>query len=129
MPLYQTEIAQTVIGRAIDVHRALGPGLLESVYRRCLAYEFELRTIRFSAELAVPIVYKGRPLECGYRCDFLVNQELLIEVKAVEQLLPVHSAQILSYLKLMNLRQGLLFNFNVTRLVDGLKSFVLEAPT
>jgi GxxExxY protein len=108
------------------VHRALGPGLLESAYRRCLAYEFSLRRIRFDCEVPLPVVYKGHALDCGYRCDFLVNQELLLEVKAVEQLLPVHSAQVLSYLKLLGLRQGLLINFNVPRLVDGLKSLVRQ---
>ena len=124
MPFYQTEIAQTVIACVIEVHRGLGPGLLESAYRHCLAHEFDLRRIEFGREVALPLVYKGRPLDCGYRCDFLINRELLLEIKAVDQLLPVHSAQVLSYLKLLGLRQGLLINFNVPRLVDGLKSLV-----
>ena len=126
MPVYKTEIAQAVIGCAIEVHRALGPGLLESVYRRCLAREFELKTIDYAREVRLPVVYKGETLDCGYRCDFLIKQELLLEVKAIDQLLPIHSSQVLTYLKLLNCRQGLLINFNVSRLVEGLKSVVLQ---
>jgi GxxExxY protein len=123
--LYKTETARTVIGCAIDVHRALGPGLHAFEYRRCLALEFELRGLRFGQEVALPLTYKGKMLSCGYRVDFLVNRELIVQIKAIDQLRPVHQAQVLSYLRLLSLRQGLLINFHVPRLVDGVERLLL----
>jgi len=123
--LYSTPLADKVIGRAIEVHRTLGPGLLESVYEECLAYELAVSGIPFVRGAPLPVVYKNVKLDCGYRIDFLVEQTLLLELKAVEQVLPIHRAQTLTYLKLLGLRQALLINFNVPRLVCGLKSFLL----
>jgi GxxExxY protein len=120
-----TELSKKVIGCAIEVHKALGPGLLESAYRQCLCHELSLNNIRFQMEKPLPVKYKGCLLDCGYRMDIVVENELLIELKSVEQLTRIHDAQILSYLKLANLKQGLLINFNIGLLKDGLKSFVL----
>ena len=117
-------LAETVIECAIDVHRALGPGLLESAYAACLAHEFTLRDIPFRRQVPVPIVFKGIRLDCGYRADFVVDDEILIELKSVECLLPLDHAQVLTYLKLLELSQGLLINFNVRRLVDGLRNLL-----
>jgi len=123
--VHTTPLGRTVIGCAIEVHSALGPGLLESVYERGLAREFQARGLSFQEQVAVPICYKGLNLDCGYRVDFVVERELIVELKSVERLIPVHQAQMLTYLKLMHLRQGFLINFNVGRLVDGVKSFLL----
>jgi GxxExxY protein len=112
-----------VIGAMIEVHRALGPGLLESTYEACLAREFSLRRIPFEEQKTLGIRYKGLVVESAYRLDFLVNGRLVIELKAVEQLLPVHTAQLLTYLKLGQLSAGLLVNFNVALLKDGLRRF------
>lgn len=122
--LVTTPLAGQVIGAAIAVHRALGPGLLESVYARCLALELTHLGIPFLEQVAVPLVYRDVPIVCGYRADFLVAGELLVELKAAEYLLPIHSAQVLTYLRLLDLRKGLLINFNVVRLVEGIKSIV-----
>lgn len=120
-PLDQTnQITQAVIGAAIEVHRALGPGLLESAYSECLAREFSLREIPFQRELQVPISYKGVHLDCGYRLDFLIADLVILEVKAVQEIEPVHNAQLLSYLKLTSKRVGLLINFHVPVLKDGI---------
>lgn len=120
-----SELSKRVIGCAIEVHRTLGPGLLESAYRQCLCHELRLNEIRFEAEKPLPVEYKGCRLDCGYRIDILVEDEIIVELKSVETLNQVHEAQILSYLKLMNKKKGLLINFNVTLLENGLKSFVL----
>ena len=117
-------LARHVIGCAITVHRALGPGLLESAYEACLAYELTQKGLAFRRQLAVPIQYHGVQVDCGYRVDFVVADELLLELKSVEKLLPVHQAQVMTYLKLLDLRQGLLVNFNVPRLVKGLRSIL-----
>jgi GxxExxY protein len=120
-----TELSNQVIGCAIEVHRALGPGLLESAYQQCLCHELRLNQIAFEIEKPLPVNYKGCRLDCGYRIDILVENEIVIELKSVEQLKRIHEAQILSYMKLANVKQGFLINFNVTLLKEGLKSFVL----
>ncbi|NLW82955.1 MAG: GxxExxY protein [Phycisphaerae bacterium] len=120
-----SQLSNRIIGCAIEVHRALGPGLLESAYQQCLCHELRLNEIRFEIEKPLPVEYKGCRLDCGYRIDILVEDEVIVELKSVDQLGPVHEAQILSYMKLMNKKTGLLINFNVKLLRDGLKSFVL----
>lgn len=120
-----SELANKVIGCAIEVHRALGPGLLESAYQQCLCHELHLNEIAFQVEKPLPIHYKGCNLDCGYRVDILVEDEIILELKSVEKLNRIHEAQILSYMKLMQKKQGFLINFNVTLLKNGLKSFVL----
>ena len=119
------ELSNKVIGCAIEVHKTLGPGLLESAYQQCLCHELRLNDIGFQIEKPLPIRYKGCCLDCGYRIDVLVEDEILLELKSVEKLNPVHDAQILSYMKLANIKQGFLINFNVKLLKNGLKSFVL----
>jgi GxxExxY protein len=123
-----TELSHRVIGCAMEVHRQLGPGLLESTYERCLVHELLGRGIRAESQCPIPVVYKGLKLDCGYRADLLVEEELLLELKSVECLSPLHEAQLLTYLKLARIRHGFLINFNVPRLKDGLKSFVLDQP-
>jgi GxxExxY protein len=115
------EVTDSVIGAAIDVHRALGPGLLESAYAMCLARELSLRQLNFEQQKEIPIEYKGVRLDCGYRADLIVAGTALVELKAVETLLPIHEAQLLSYLKLSGLPAGLLINFNVRLLKHGIK--------
>jgi len=110
-----------IIGAAIEVHRNLGPGLLESVYEVCLAYELHLKNLKVERQLQLPIVYKGMKLHCDYRIDLLVEGEVVIEIKSVKELLPVHEAQLLSYLKLRGGGRGLLINFNVPLLKDGIR--------
>src|SRR6478752_2491789 len=110
--LIKEELTENVIGAAIEVHRALGPGLLESAYMRCMAREFQLRAIRFRHEVELPVEYKGVILDCGYRMDFVVEEKLVVEIKAVEKLIAIHEAQLLTYLKLSGFRLGLLINFN-----------------
>jgi GxxExxY protein len=110
-----------VIGAAIDVHRALGPGLLESAYCACLAKELELRGVSFRAQVPLPLTHKGVRVDCGYRLDFLVENLLIVELKAVEQIHPVHSVQLLTYLRLTGHRLGLLINFNVPTLRLGIR--------
>jgi GxxExxY protein len=117
-------ITKQVIGGAIDVHRALGPGLLESVYETCLASELIDRGIRVERQKGLPVTYKELTLESGYRLDLLVNGKVIVEIKAVEQLSPLHKSQLLTYLKLSGLRVGLLINFNVTELRKGVQRIV-----
>ena len=114
-----------VIGAAIEVHRHLGPGLLESAYETCLAYELEDRGLSYERQRALPLVYKEFRLDQGYRADLLVEQQVVVEVKAVERLAPVHEAQVLSYLKLSECKAGLLLNFNVKLLREGIRRFVM----
>ncbi len=121
-------ISDRVIGLAIEVHRALGPGLLESAYEECLGYELAQHQIRFQRQVPLPVVYKSVQLECGYRIDFVVEDWRVIELKTVEKLLPIHEAQLLTYLKLTGLKAGLLMNFNVPVLKDGIRRMVLNAP-
>ncbi len=113
------DISYLIIQAAIEVHRALGPGLLESVYRACLIYELRQRQLAFVAEQLVPLCYKGVILDSAYRFDLLVEDQIVVEVKAIESVLPVHEAQLLSYLRLMDKPLGLLINFNVSLLTDG----------
>jgi GxxExxY protein len=119
------ELSNRVIGVAIEVHRNLGPGLLESAYESCLAYELLCAGLGFKQQKELPLSYKGTFLDCGYRIDLLVEDKLIIELKSVDKLLPVHEAQVLTYMKLAKIKTGLLINFNVTALKDGLKRFVL----
>jgi GxxExxY protein len=113
-------LTERVIGAAIEVHRHLGPGLLESAYQTCMKLEMGLRGIGFRSEVALPLEYKGHALDCGYRLDFLVDERVVVELKAVEQLQGLHSAQLLTYLRLLDLRVGLVINFNVPVLVRGI---------
>jgi len=119
------ELSRRVIGRAIEVHRTLGPGLLESTYRQCLACELANAQIPFQMELPLPVRYKDILLDCGYRIDLLVSGDLIVEIKSVETLPPIHQAQILTYMRLAKIPIGLLINFNVTKLQNGIKRFVL----
>jgi len=119
------ELTERIIGAAIEVHRSLGPGLLESVYEECLADEFQHSGIQFTRQLELPIEYKGRRLDAGYRLDFLIDNTVVIELKAVEKIMPIHEAQLLTYLRLAKKRVGLLMNFNVPRLRDGLLRRIL----
>ena len=120
------EISKNVIGAAIDVHRVLGPGLLESAYEACLCHELELRNIKFTRQADIPVKYKGVNLECGYRIDLLVEDKIVVELKSVEKLMPIHDAQLLSYLKLTGCTVGLLINFNVLVLKQGISRKVLN---
>jgi GxxExxY protein len=118
-------LSNRIIGCAIEVHRHLGPGLLESTYQQCLAHELRINGIELEIEHPLPVVYKDIRLDCGYRIDLLVENEIILELKSVEKIAPIHEAQLLSYLKLANKKQGFLINFNVRRLKDGLKSYIL----
>ncbi|MEJ2356272.1 MAG: GxxExxY protein [candidate division WOR-3 bacterium] len=120
-----SKLADRVIGRAIEVHRLLGPGLLESTYEECLAYEFKTNGISFKRQVALPVFYKEIKLDCGYRVDILVENEIILEIKSVETLKEIHKAQILTYMKLAQIKHGFIVNFNVKYLKKGLKSFVL----
>jgi GxxExxY protein len=119
------ELSNRVIGCALEVHRALGPGLLESSYEQCLAFELSLARIAFELQRPLPIDYKGIRLDCGYRVDVLVEDALILELKAVDALLPIHEAQLLTYLRLSGKRTGILINFNVELLKRGMKRMVL----
>ena len=120
----ENELSQLIIGKAIEVHRALGPGLLESAYQRCLYYELQNAGLHVKNELAMPVVYKEITLDHGYRLDMLVEDRVVIELKTVEALTDVHSAQVLTYLKLGNYKLGLLINFHVSVLKNGIKRIV-----
>jgi GxxExxY protein len=114
-----------VLSAAIEIHRDLGPGLLESAYEACLSYELAVRGLSFQRQVALPVVYKECHLECGYRMDFVVEGRVLLEVKAVDAIHPIHEAQLLTYLKLSGLKVGLLLNFNVLLMKHGIKRMVL----
>ena len=122
------QITDQVIGAAIEVHRTLGPGLLESVYEACLAHELARRGLHVDRQRPVPLVYKGVKIDCGYRIDLLVEHQVVVELKAVSQLEPIHEAQVLSYLRLTDSWVGLLINFNVKRLTRGLRRLVNGPP-
>ena len=124
IPLIEAEITRDVIGCAIEVHRELGPGLLENAYKVCLGSELSSRGLAYKAEVPIPVRYKGLQLETGYRGDIVVAEKVLVELKSVAGLLPVHEAQMLSYLRLSWLRVGLLLNFNVPNLKTGIRRFV-----
>jgi len=118
------EITDTIIGSAIAVHRELGPGLLESAYEVCLAFELADRGLSVERQKALPVVYRNVKLDCGYRIDLLVEEKVIIELKAVERVEPIHTAQILSYLKLSGCKLGLLINFNVKVLKNGIRRLI-----
>jgi GxxExxY protein len=118
-------LTEKVIGCAIEVHRNLGPGLLEAAYEQCLAYELSAQSIGFKLQQPIPVEYKNIRLECGYRIDVLIEERLILELKAVEQITNIHQAQLLTYMKLAKIDTGLLINFNVTKLIDGIKRFKL----
>ena len=114
-----------IIGAAIEVHRNLGPGLLESAYEECLCHELQLRGLDFKRQVPLPLLYKGLRLDCGYKIDLIVRDEVILELKAIEKLLPIHEAQLLTYLRLTGRRVGLLINFNVPLLTQGIVRRVL----
>jgi GxxExxY protein len=122
--LLGTDRTARIIGAAIKVHRRLGPGLLESAYEACLAYELEQSGFRVQRQKAVPLVYEGVKLECGFRADIVVDDRVVVEIKCKEELHPVDQAQVLSHLRLLHLQVGLLINFHVTQLKDGIKRMV-----
>ncbi len=121
-------LSEQVIGLAIEVHRALGPGLLESAYEACLCHELSELELPFKRQVPLPIAYKGVRLDCGYRLDLVVADELVVELKAVDRILPVHHAQLLTYLKLSGFQTGLILNFNVPMLKDGIKRLTTAPP-
>ncbi|WP_010587059.1 GxxExxY protein [Schlesneria paludicola] len=118
------ELTGLIISAAIEVHRVLGPGCLEHAYQKCLEHELMLREIPFTAQRKLPLVYKGIRVQAGYRIDVLVQQQVIVEIKAVDQLAPVHTAQLLTYLRLTECPLGLLMNFNVPVLKDGIRRVV-----
>ena len=120
----ENEISGKIIGAAIEVHKHLGPGLLESAYEECLCRELDLRGIDFKRQVPLPLSYKGLKLDCGYRLDLLVEDKVIVELKTVEAIAPIHEAQILTYLKLRDVRLGLIINFNVPLLVEGIRRLV-----
>ena len=119
------DLSNRVIGCAIEVHRQLGPGLLESAYEQCLAHELNRNGISFQLQHPQPVQYKDTRLDCGYRLDILVENELIVELKSIDEIKGIHQAQLLTYMKLSGVKVGLLINFNVTKLKDGIKRFVL----
>ena len=124
---YLKDLIYQVNGCAIEVHKHLGPGLLESVYHTCLKKELTIRGLEFQTELTIPVYYKGLELETGLRCDLLVEKSLVVELKAVEKVLPKHEAQILTYMNLLEIPIGLIINFNVTHIFkEGQKTYVNE---
>jgi len=123
------QLTHEIIGAAIEVHRKLGPGLLESAYKECLCRELVLRGVPFERERAPPLEYKGIRLECGYRVDLLVGGIVVVEIKAVEVLAPIHDAQLLTYLRIGGWRVGLLINFNVVVLKDGIHRRIIGYDT
>ena len=118
-------LSNQIIRCAIEVHKSLGPGLLESTYEECLSYELKQNKITHETQPSLPVKYKNILLDCGYRIDILVDNKIIIELKSVEKLMPIHTAQLLTYMKLSNIKIGLLMNFNVMRLKDGMKRLVL----
>ncbi len=123
--LEEKELTHDIVGAAIEVHRALGPGLLESAYEECLCYELRIRGLGYKRQVDLPLTYKGIRLECGDRLDVVVEDKVLLELKCVEKLLPIHEAQLLTYLRLSGMKVGLLMNFNVPVMRDGILRRVL----
>ncbi|HXZ39462.1 MAG TPA: GxxExxY protein [Terriglobales bacterium] len=121
-------IIRRIIGAAIEVHKAVGPGLLESAYQACLAFELRERNLKVDEQVPLPLLYKEVKLDCGYRIDLIVEDTVIAEIKAVEHLAPIHEAQLLSYLRLAHKRVGLLINFHSRVLKEGLKRIVNEFP-
>lgn len=120
MMLYEKDLTDKIIGAALEVHRTLGPELLESTYAACLAHELTLRGLPYEKEKSLSVRYKDVLLDCGYRLDFLVDGKVIIELKSVDQLAPIHAAQLMTYMRLMGCQVGLLMNFNVEKLRDGI---------
>jgi GxxExxY protein len=125
LAMTDNEITHEIIGAAMEVHKRLGPGRLESAYEECLSHELRLRNLRVDRQLGVPVVYKEVKLECGYRLDLLVEGGVVVELKSIEGLAPIHEAIILTYLRLSGHKIGLLINFNVTVLKDGVRRFIV----
>jgi GxxExxY protein len=121
----QNPLVKEIINCAVEVHKELGPGLLESTYRKCLELVFAEHGLDFQSEFDLPVIYKGHHLDCHYRIDMMVENQVILELKSVETLLGIHTAQLLTYMKLAGIHQGLLMNFNAPRLVDGLKSYLM----
>jgi GxxExxY protein len=122
----RAETTSRIIGAAIQVHRTLGPGLLESMYESCLAYELRKRGLHVERQVRVPVMYDGQTMDCEFVVDLIVEREVVVEVKAVLHVVPVHEAQVLTYLRITGLHIGLILNFNVPRMKDGLHRFVLD---
>ncbi len=120
------KLSSNIIGAAIEVHKVLGPGLLESAYEKCMCYEMGLRGLSFENQKPLPIIYKGESLDCGYRLDMIVENAIILELKSCEKIEPIHKAQLLTYLKLSGLNLGLLLNFNVPVMRDGIVRIVNE---
>ncbi len=120
----ENEISSNIIGAAIEVHKFLGPGLLESSYEACLLFELRQKGLNVKSQVPLPVSYKGLQLDAGYRIDILVEEKVIIEVKAVNELAEIHTAQILTYLKLTNFKLGILINFNTAKVIDGFKRVV-----
>jgi GxxExxY protein len=120
MGLKEEKLTEAIIGAAIEVHRVLGPGLMELAYEECLCHELSMRNIAFQRQVSLPIKYKNIKLDCGYRLDIVCEDKVILELKAIEQLLPIHEAQLITYLKVSNQPIGLLINFNVPVLKDGI---------
>ena len=120
-----SELTENIISAAIEVHKYLGPGLLESAYEQCLCHELSLRGVKFQRQRSLPLEYKGIKLDCGYRLDLLVEGQVVIELKTIQKILPVHRAQLLTYLKLLPAKVGLIINFQEARLTDGICRLVL----
>jgi len=118
-------LTERVIGFAIEVHRALGPGLLESAYEECLCFELKQGGLAFKRQVSLPILYKSVRLDCGYRLDVVIEDRVIVELKTVERMMPIHEAQMLTYLKLSGIRTGLLLNFNSAALKDGIRRLLL----
>lgn len=121
-------ITESIIGASIEVHRALGPGLLESAYEACLTFELVQRGLKLEQQKHLPVIYQEVKLDCGYRLDLLVEEAVIVEIKAVDRLAPIHKAQLLSYLRLSGCKVGLLINFNVKVLKDGIRRVVNDFP-
>ncbi len=119
------ELSNRVIGAAIEVHRGLGPGLLESVYQQCLAYELARHNIKFTLEHPVPVQYKKINIDCAFRADIIVEESIIIEIKSAGKILPIHEAQLLTYLRLTGIRLGFIINFNSRLLKNGIKRIIL----
>ena len=117
--LIHEALTEQIIGSAIEVHKLIGPGLLESVYEECLCYELYLRRLEFQRQVTVPVVYKGVKLDCGYRLDLIVENSVILELKCVDRVLPIHEAQLITYLKLLDKPVGFIINFNVSALKQG----------
>ena len=125
MLLENRDLTEKIIGAAIEVHKVLGPGMLESAYEECLAYELNSKGLQVRRQLNLPIEYKEISLECAYRIDILVEEKVIVELKSIESLASIHIAQMLTYMRFAQIRTGLLINFNVTKLKDGIRRFIL----